>query len=174
MARTLSSAFLEAISAEETGKVVVFLVTITHEDLGTPLRFSSDPTQRLLDGDSQELDPVQYGTISRGQTYIFIPMRPVLSDDSEDTPPTARLVIDNVDREMVALLRSTSEQADVKIELVFADSPDTVEVTIPAMNLFNAEYDALEITLLLGIDSMASEPFPAGTFGPGAFPGLHS
>src|SRR5688572_11065331 len=102
MSRVLSLTFRQAMNAPETGEVVAALITIEHEQLVTPLRFSSDNAVRL------STDPLRYGTISRGLTFTFLPVGLVLPDDVEERPPAMRLKLDNIDRETIALLRSTS------------------------------------------------------------------
>jgi len=164
--RLLSLTARMAAYAEQTGEVVVGLVTISHPSLDTPLRFSSDPTTRL------STDPLLYGTASRGNPYNFLPMSIALPEDSDDTPPATKLVIDNVARDMIPTIRSVSTPGQVTTEFVLASSPDTVEATWPNFDLVNSTYDSGQVTCDLTVDAMATEPFPYGTFTPAQFPGL--
>jgi hypothetical protein len=166
VSRSLSLTLRTALNAQETGEVPVFLLTVTHDDLATPLRFSSDPTSRISE------EPLRYGTVSRSDTYDFLPMTLTLPDDSDGTPPAFSITLDNVMRDMIPLLRSVSTPAQVTIELVLASDPDSVEVTWPDFDLVNASYDAGQISIDLAVNSLATEPYPAGTFTPGAFPAL--
>lgn len=166
MSRTLSLTLRTAVNAEHTGEVVVFLLTVEHTSLVDPLRFSSDPTERLDD------DPLVYGTTSRGEEYTFLPMSVVMPEDSAEAPPAMRIVLDNVSRELIPLLRSISTPPQVTVELVLASAPDSVEVTWPEFDLVNITYDAQQISADLAITSFATEPYPAGTFSPAHFPGL--
>ena len=166
MARTLSLALRQAMFGEETGEVPVCLITIDHDLLDEPLRFSTDPTERLSE------DPLRYGTTSRGDIYDFLPISVQLPDDQEEAPPTMSLMLDNVDRDTIALLRSTTEPATVTVEVVLASAPDDVEVTLPAFDLTEADYGAESVTLTLSIDALQTEPFPSGSYTPAQFSGL--
>lgn len=166
--RTVSLTLRAAGNAEQTGEIPVYLLTVTHASLATPLRLSSDPTER------QSVDPLLYGTTSRGEFYAFLPMSLTLPDDSPDTPPAIRVTIDNVARTLIPLLRSISTPAQVTVEMVLASAPDDVEATWPEFDLFNVGYDdAISVTADLGIPSFATEPYPAGTYSPAYFRGLY-
>lgn len=164
--RNMSLAFRAAANAEETREILVFLVTITHESLDLPKRYSSDPTARL------STDPLKYGTVSRGDTFEYLPMTLQLPDDSSDSAPTMKLVLDNVTREAIPLIRSISTPAQVSVELVLASAPDDVEATWPDFDVVNASYDATTVSLELAINALVNEPYPSGTFTPAGFGGL--
>lgn len=166
MSRTFSSVFQAALMAQETGEVVVALLTITHADLATPIRLSSDPTVRI------STDPLLYATTSRGNDFTFLPFTFTLPEDKSGAPPRVELVFDNINRSMVALLRSVSTPVSVLLELVLASSPNIVELALPAMQMAEVQISEDTISVSLVIDHLINEPFPAGTFSPGAFPGL--
>lgn len=169
MSRTVSLTFRQEFNAEQTGDVPVCLVTITHPSLGAPIYLSSDPTARI------SVDPLVYGTESRSNSYMFLPMAATLPDDSDGTPPAIKIVIDNVSRELVPTVRSagpTGIRAKVTVELVLASDPDTVEASWPAFDLTAAPYDSGSVTLTLSLNALAVEPFPSGVFSPAGFGGL--
>lgn len=166
MSRTISLDARKSVYAEETGEIWVFLVTINHEDLAEPMLFSSDPTERLSD------DPLQYGTVSRGNAYAYLPMTVTLPDDSDGTAPTIKLGLDNTLRDTVPLLRSVTTPPSVTVEMVLASAPDTVEADFPAFDLVDATYDSGQVTADLTIDALSTEPYPADTFTPSGFGGL--
>jgi hypothetical protein len=166
VSRTVSLNARQAMNAEETGAVPVILLTITHSDLPDPLRLSSDPTTRLT------TDPLTYGTVSRGNQFLFLPFSAVLPDDKDEAPPQARIMIDNIDRELIPILRSTSTPAAVTIEMVLAGSPDVVEMAFAALDLVAADYDAAAITISLQMDAFITEPYPSDSLNPSNFPGL--
>jgi Domain of unknown function (DUF1833) len=162
----LSLTFRTAAHAEQTGEILVLLVTLTHEDLDDPIRLSSDPTTRL------SVDPLRYGTVSRGDTYDFLPMSLVLPEESEDTIPAMQVVVDNVSRALIPLLRSISTPAIVTVELVLASAPDNVEATWPEFELSSSSPSAQQVSIDLTTESDANEPYPSGLFTPAGFPGL--
>lgn len=166
MARTLSSTMREAMFSQETGEVLICLLTVTHPELSEPLYLSSDATRRV------SLAPLMYVTDSRSREYTYVPFQFTLPEDKADTPPRLQISIDNTDRALVAVLRSFTEPASILVELVLASSPDIVEIDLPVMLLSNVNISAENVVLELIADALVAEPFPSGTFTPGQFPGL--
>lgn len=164
--RTISLTLRAAANAQQTGEVIVALVTVTHPSLEAPLRFSSDPTTRF------SVDPLAYGTVSRGDTYSFLPLQVTLPEEGDDVEPGMQLILDNVTRETIPLLRSVSTPAAITVELVRASDPDYVEMMLPEFDLVSATYNATQVTLDLKINALTAEPYPAGRFRPSAFGGL--
>lgn len=166
MPRSFSVAFTKALMSQETGEVLVALLTINHPTLEEPIRISSDNGVVITE------DPRTYGTISRSNTYWFMPFTLTLPDDSNEAPPTAQIVIDNIMREHIALIRSVASPPTVLLELVLGSSPDTVEVAFPVFDMSKVEYDSQSMTMTLVIDPLVTEPFPGPSFSPAEFPGL--
>ena len=164
--RQTSEAFRDAAFAQETGEAVITLLTVTHDSLATPIRLSSDPTVRLSD------DPLSYGTISRDETYLFLPFEVTLGDDRDDVPTRVELRLDNADRALVGLLREVSSPPVIEVEMVLSGSPDLVEVSLPALRLADVRYDAAGISAELVVDGLQGEPYPAARFDRSRFPGL--
>lgn len=166
MSRTLSANALAALYGQESAEVAIALLTITHATLGTAIRLSSDPTERISD------EPLVYRTVSRGNDYLYARFQFVLPPDKSDAPPRCTIVFDNIDRGMVDLLRSVVTFPVILFEMVLSGSPDVVEMTLPAMLLTDVEITAETITITLQIDGLETEPFPAFDFNPATFPGL--
>lgn len=167
MSRSLSLTLRRALNAQEAGEVPAWLLTITHPLLNAPIRLSSDPTVRLT-----EVPDITYGTVSRGEEYLFLPISFPLPDEKGDATPLMRLTIDNVGRELINILRSTTTPAQFRIEMVLASAPDEVEVELPLFDMVSVEYDAQQVTLTLALNGLTTEPFPSLTFSPAVFPGL--
>ena len=166
MSRTTSANFRSAAFSNETDEVVICLLTITHAEMAEPLRLSSDPTQRISE------NPLAYATVSRGETFVFLPFEFTLPADQDDVPPRVSLNLANADRALIGLLRTISSPLQIKVEVVLASSPDEVEVDLPIMQLSEIDYDAQGVRANLVIDGMQTEPFPSGQFDRGRFPGL--
>lgn len=166
MSREVTPSFLGAAFAQETGEVPICLLTVTHEDLDEPIYLSSDATTRLSE------QPLVYGTESRGEQYIFLPFEFTLPDDRSDSPPRVHLTMDNIDRSLVTILRSFSSPASVMMEIVLASDLDTVEITMPALQMSDVSIGDHSIAVTLVADALINEPHPAGQLTPGAFPGL--
>jgi hypothetical protein len=164
--RTLSLNFRRALFAQESGEVPIFLLTITHPLLASPILLSTDATTRIT------TVPLVYGTISRSQTFLYAGVSVQLPDEQDRQAPAAKLIIENVTRDLIPTARSIASPASVKIEAVLASAPDTVELTFPALDMSNLQYDQATLQFDLTMDALVTEPFPAGTFGPANFPAL--
>jgi hypothetical protein len=164
--RVLSINFREALFNQESGEVPIFLLTITHEDLDAPIYLTTDPTERL------STDPLTYGTVSRGTTFLYAGVDITLPSEQDKSPPASTLVIANIDRGLIPLARSVSTPPSVMIETVLASAPDLVEIAWPRFDMSNLSYDANQLTFDLTVDSLTTEPYPSGTFSPAYFPGL--
>lgn len=156
MPRSVSATFLTAVHGAETGEAFLALITIDHASLAQPIRVTSDAVD----------------TVSRGDTYVRYPFQVELPSDVEDRPPTARLTIDNVHRDILLTLRALPSAPTIAIEIVLGSDPDTVEAAFPDFTLRDIGFDALTIEGELTVEHYDTEPFPAGVFSPADFPGL--
>lgn len=164
--RVLSLTFREAMFAQESGEVVAWLLTITHPNLDPPIRLTSDPTELL------STDPLRYVTTSRGHEFQFVGMALLLPDENEKSSPAAKMVIGNVDRGIVPLVRSINSPAQVLMEGLLVSDLGTVEVSVPQLDIVHVGYDAGQLNFDLSMDAMATESYPAGSFVPSSFPAL--
>ncbi|MGM4891272.1 DUF1833 family protein [Tardiphaga sp. 839_C3_N1_4] len=162
----LSLNLREALFGQESGEVPIFLLEITHPELPEPIFLTTDPTTRL------GTDPLAYGTISRGNTYLYAGIEVTIPDEQDKSPPASKLTIANVGRDLVPLARSVNSPPSVKIEAVLASDPDVVEMNWPALDMSNLTYDASTLQFDLTMDALTSEAYPAGEFLPSFFPGL--
>jgi hypothetical protein len=160
-----SEAFRRAANAAETDEVLVCLLTILGDPLAEPIRLCNTGTRLSA-------DPLTYGVVSRGHVHLMLPFEFSLPQDRDDTPPRVEIVLDNVERTLVGLLRSIDSPLDILVEIVMASTPDLVETALPVMKLANISYSAASITATLVVDGLVTEPYPSGTFNPGRFPGL--
>ena len=167
---SISLNFREAAYAQETGRVLICLITIEHDDLSEPIRLSTDPTQRIEEYTTAS--DVVYGTISREETFLFFPIRIGLPNETESGPGDMTLEIDNVHRTYVETIRSISSPPRIMVEMVLDNALDTVEATWPEFLLTNISYDSTIITGTLKLETLEREPFPSGTFTPSGFPGM--
>jgi hypothetical protein len=109
---------------------------------------------------------------SRGETFVAFPFDLTLPDQREDAPPRARIVIDNVSREISQSVRSITSAPSVTLEIIRAAAPDTVEASWPFFSLRNVKWDINQISGDLTVEDFTSEPYPAGIFSPASFPGV--
>lgn len=163
--RVLSLNFREALFSQESSEVPIFLLTITHPSID-PIYLSTDPTERY------STDPLGYRTVSRSTNFLYAGIEVTIPDEQDKSPPASKLTIANVARDLIPLARSVSTPPSVKIEAVLASDLDTVEMTWPALDMSNLQYDANQLVFDLTMDSLVTEPYPAGNFSPAYFPGL--
>jgi len=167
---TVSLNFKEAAFAQETGRVPIALITLSHPDLTDDIRISTDPTQELT-----ELTTVTekvYGTVSNSKIYVFLPVRIKLPDDTEQGPGTMTLEIDNVHRAYTETIRSVNTPVTCQVDIVMDNALNTIDASWPEFKLTNISYNATTITGTLKLETLETEPYPAGCFTPSYFPGL--
>lgn len=167
---SVSLDFRTAAYSQETGRYLIALLTISHPDLDDDILLSTDPTAELvaLTTNTEKI----YGTTSRGNDYIFFPLRLGIPDDTDDGPGDMTIEIDNIHRGYIAAIRSIFTPAEVTVELVLDNALDTVEAQWPAFQMVNIKYDASLITATMKLETEDREPFPAGSFTPSYFRGL--
>jgi hypothetical protein len=167
---TVSLGFRDAAFAQETGRVPIALITLSHPDLADDIRISTDPTQELTEftTDTEKV----YGTISNGKTYFFLPVRIKLPDETDEGPGEMQLEIDNIHRAYMETIRSVFTPVTCQIDLVMDNALDTVDASWPEFKLTNITYNATTITGTLRLETLESEPFPSGSMTPSYFPGL--
>lgn len=169
MARTVSSKLRKNVQAEVDPLVKVFLITIYHEDLITPIRVSSDPTERI----ESDTTNVIYGTRSNGNIYYYAGFDCCLANDEDGAAPQVQISIPNADRSMVDAIESMGAgPVTVDIQLVFADTPDVVEIALTGMELSDITYDETSISGIISRDLLFSEPMPYRSFTPDEWPFL--
>lgn len=156
MSRPLSLSAKQALFSAETGEAFLILLTLDHASLAAPIRVTSDAVN----------------TVSQGNTFIAFPFDLVIPDDTEGASPRARLIIDNIDRTIVAAIRAVSSSPSALIEIVLASDPDTIEASFPDFKLTNVSYDSLSVSGDLTVEDFTAEPWPSAIFSPANFPGM--
>ena len=151
----LSSTGVTELSGQEIGTAWLVLITISHADLPTPIRVTSDAV----------------ATVSNGNTYTPFPFEVILPEDAEGRTPYAQLRIDNTTKEIAAALRGLTSPPTVTIQIVRSSAPDTVERSWTGLRWKSSTIDVGVVTGTLSIDDVAHEEFPYVTFD-GRFPGL--
>jgi hypothetical protein len=174
MSRRLSLNARMLQDAEASDEIPVVLFEINHSDLDKPIRLSTDNTERLSD------DPPYFGTRSkwRGanpvtEPFLWVTASTVLPSDEEDAPAAGTLILENLDSEMVRLVRSFTEIATIHLAVVLASSPDLVEDEYTDLQIISCDIDAGEITLSFTREEIEAEYFPAGRMSRQRFPGLY-
>lgn len=156
MSRTPSLTFRQAVYSQDTEEVFIILLEISHDDLDAPIRICNAGVD----------------ITSNGNQFVYYPFALNLPDDDADSVPQAQLTIDNVDLQQVEAIRSIQSPPSVRIMVVLASTPNTIEVDFSDFIINNIKYDAMTITGTLTIEDFYSEPVPGDYFVPSEFPAL--
>lgn len=167
MPRPVSLNFRAVADAQATDVVPIVLVTITHPDLEAPLRLSTDPTVRTSS------DPLTYGTWHQGQLYEFVVLTALLPDDIEDSPARTSLSFENVDVDLVSVLRAVRRPATMELRMVLSNALDTVEDRYTDLLLTHIQGDADKLTADISREYLGAHNWPYGRMTAGRFAGLH-
>lgn len=152
----MSTTLTASAFSQDTGDVWLPLLTISHPDISPSIRVVFN-TQAIT---------------SRGNEFLPFPFDVRLPTEQDDAPSRARLVIDNVSREIAQAVRTIRTPPSVLIEIIRADAPDTVEMSWPNFWLRNVKWNAQQVSGELVLEDLVDEPYPSGTFTPASFPAL--
>ena len=161
MARNVTDAFIAACNATESDEAFIILVTIEYK---TDVAGAKEYIYLCNNGEA---------VISRLKTFLALPMQITLSDDSDDKPPVAKLVLDNIDRRLVEIIRDIEIPPTITLEVVRISAPDTVELYLSDFILKSVDYNALTIEGILTLEGIFSEQAIGFSFTPSYFPGLY-
>jgi hypothetical protein len=156
MRSNISSVFRAGANAQQNPDAAILLVTVTHSELAE--------THRLTNAGEN--------VVSRGDTFLAIPMEITLAEDGPDRPPQAKIVVANVDRRLVQVLRATIQPCSIKLEVVLISTPDYVEAVMDNFTMREVEYDAFTIQGTLSLEGLFDEPVVDYCFTPTIAPGL--
>lgn len=167
---TMSPDAIRAIFSPEADSDLLFLLTIY--DPSNP----STVVARLADGFTKRIsetaDEVVYGVTSRSQDFIFLPMEISLPTEEEAQAPRCSIVLRDVTRYVIPIVRTIVGPPTVKMELVLSKTPDTVEASFTGFYISNFSYNADSVTADLSMIDYEREPFPMHAFTPAYFPGM--
>lgn len=159
MPRSLPTSITRELFASQSGEAWLVLLTLSHADLPSPIRVSSDGVD----------------TVRGGETYQHFPFTLDLPDEPEDTPPRGRLSICNVDRSILAAIETISGDAmAITITVVPASDPEQTLAGPYEMTLEDIEADALAVSGTLAIENVMNDAYPSDQFTPTQFRGLFS
>lgn len=161
---------IRAIFSPEADSDLLFLLTIY--DPVNP----STVVARLADGYTKRIsetaDEVVYGVTSRSQDFIFLPMEISLPTEEEAQAPRCSIILRDVTRYVIPIIRTIVGPPTVKMELVLSKTPDTVEASFAGFYISNFSYNADSVTADLSMIDYEREPFPMHSFTPAYFPGM--
>jgi len=161
---------IRAIFSPEADSDLLFLLTIYDPINPSTVvaRLSDGFTKRI----SETADEVVYGVTSRSQDFIFLPMEISLPTEEEAQAPRCSIILRDVTRYVIPIIRTIVGPPSVKMELVLSKTPDTVEASFAGFYISNFSYNADSVTADLSMIDYEREPFPMHSFTPAYFPGM--
>lgn len=170
---TLPLNALMAINAEEADTACAALLLIV--DGATTLRYTTSDKTRLSD------DPLSWGIVSNGATYLYALMHAVLPNDNEEGPLTTSIVLENVsDEDIGAKVRALNPKtARMTLSLILTAHPDEVLHPKTELKIVNRSYKGDAVTIEVSDESVgagvadAIEPLCGKLMTRTNAPGLH-
>ena len=152
----LSSEAKAAALAPETGEVFLTLAEISHSDMEESLYFV-DNTENI---------------VSNGAVYIACAFKYTPPSFSTEENRPAKIVIDNVDRSIMAVLRPLTTPFTMTFSTVLASRPDVREDGPVSFILRNVTSNVHQISGDLYDLYLTDRKIPVDTYNPFDFPGL--
>lgn len=166
---TMSPEAIKAVFAQESDADLAVLLTFYDPDTNQPsVRLCDNYTTRI----SETSEDVVYGIVSRSNNFTFLPLQITLPQEDEAQAPRMSIVINDVTRYVIPIIRSLSKPPKVLMELVLTKTPDTVEASFSGFFVSSFTYNADQVTCELSMVDYEREPFPMHSFSPKYFPGL--
>ena len=167
---TMSPEAIRALFSPEADSDLLFLLTVYDPADGTTVitRLADGFTKRISETDNE----VVYGVTSRSQDFVFLPMEISLPTEEEAQAPRCSIVLRDVTKYIIPIVRTIVGPPKVKMELVLSKTPDTVEATFTGFYISSFSYNADSVTADLSMVDYEREPFPMHSFTPAYFPGM--
>lgn len=151
----LSNNLLAQLFGQSSSDPFLMLVTISH------------PTFSTIYLANNTVD-----VVSRGITFSAFPMQVTLPADDGETTREVRLELDNVSLALIEEFRKITTPPDVKVEMLLASDPNTVQLSIEELKLRNISYNKSRISARLFMDSFLNVEMTSEKYDPAIFPGL--
>lgn len=155
MPRELTRAQRRNLDSRRSSDPYLFLLTVTHPMLATPLRIAKNA----------EAVASQGFTFAKGWFEVDVP-----ADRSE--PPQGRLSVPNVDREIAAIVLGLRTAPRIRLQAVLASDPDSVIEDYNHLYLREITGDARVLSGRLDSWRAVTEPWPARLATQARFPAV--
>lgn len=178
---SLSLNAIKAFYSTECDEEVFLLLTLSGANIAAPIRLCTGFDRRLNANDLDKNvfgnvikseDEIIYGTVSRGDEFIFMPMDIPLPGDEEGANQAVQITLHNVTRLLTPTLRSVNGVPNVLIEVVLASALNTVEAVVSGLVMSGYKYDQGTVSGSLVAATQSGEQFPQHSLTPAYFPGL--
>jgi len=167
---TMSPEAIRAVFSPEADSDLLFLLTVYSPDNPDLVvaRICDGFTKRI----SETANEVVYGVTSNGQDFTFLPMEISLPTEEEAQAPRCSIVMKDVTKFVIPIVRTIVGPPKVKMELVLSKTPNTVEASFTGFYISSFSYNADSVTADLSMIDYEREPFPMHSFTPAYFPGM--
>ncbi len=155
MSNTLTPALLAEMFGQVSDDPFLMFVTISHEDF---------PTIYLVNNTVDQT--------SRGQEFTAFPMTVNLPTDDGESAREVTIDFDNVSLELIEELRTVTSPMDVKIEMILASDPDTVQLSLEELKMRSVSYNKQRVSAKLYMDSFLNVEMTSEKYGPTNYPGM--
>lgn len=155
MSNQFTTQLLNEFYGAQSGDPLLSLFTLTHASFGT-LRFVNNSVD----------------IISRGETYTSLPIRVTLPADDNEKAKEVQVQFGNVELELIDEFRTVTTPIDVKLELILASAPDTVEYELDELRLRSINISPRTIVARLIMDDFLNTAVTSERYSPTNFPGI--
>ncbi|MEY2632169.1 MAG: hypothetical protein RIR00_823 [Pseudomonadota bacterium] len=152
-----SAAYKSTLAATSAPEAPLMLLEIDHPALSQPVRVVND-----------NLD-----IVSNGHTFLACGFRLVLPSDFENQLPKAELAVDNVGRELMQWVETSSggQGATARMMQIMRSRPDLIELDV-TFEMTNVKANAHEVSAELGYENLFSKPVVNLRYDPFTTPGV--
>jgi hypothetical protein len=158
MTRLLSPGAVRNILALESGEAFLALISFWDPENSAQVYRAVCNTENI---------------VSRGNVFTACFFEFTLPSDTDDAPTGLSITIDNVELQLIDLLRENTKPIPALLEVIMASTPDSVEISVGNLFLREVEWDAETVTGKLVSDDPLNQKFPIDIYDPQQFPGLY-
>lgn len=157
MAQNYSAEYKSTLAEVNASEAPLILIEINHEELTQPVRVVND----------------MQDVTSNGNIYVAYPFTCILPDDYENQLPKARLVIDNIGRDLMFWIETTGggQNSTCTFRQILRSNPNLVEWEI-TMSLFNVQVTMESVSAELGFENLFNKPAITRRYRPDTAPGI--
>ena len=156
MSRNLSALLRAQLNRQDSNDPLLTLVTITHEDMVTPIRIVNN-TEDI---------------VSNGVTFNKFSFSIGLPNDDGETIKQVQIAIDNTTLEFITAIRSITTPMTATVEYILASLPDIVQFSLDDLEVRSVSYDINRLRFILTVDDNMNIALTSEEYNPATYPGL--
>lgn len=156
MSNQLSPALLAQLFAQESNDPFLMLITLSHSTFASDIYLVNN-TENV---------------ISNGRTFQAFPVNIRLPVDDGETAREISIEFDNVSLELIDEVRTVTNPIDLKIEMVLASNPDSIEISLEDLKLRSLSYNKQRISAKIYMDTFLNVELTSERYTPKNFPGI--